>query len=71
MFFEALYFGHFLLFYTMQLAPPKCVAEGIGGRCCRWLWCGVTTRACSSPGVWLVVVFGMRVCASVAVCVAV
>ena len=24
MFFEALYFGHFLSFYTMQLEPPKC-----------------------------------------------
>ena len=23
MFFEALYFGHFLSFYTMQLEPPK------------------------------------------------
>ena len=23
MFFEAMYFGHFLSFYTMQLEPPK------------------------------------------------
>ena len=23
MFFEAVYFGHFLSFYTMQLEPPK------------------------------------------------
>ena len=26
MFFEALYFGHFLSFYTMQLEPPKSTA---------------------------------------------
>ena len=25
MFFEALYFGHFLSFYTMQLEPPKSI----------------------------------------------
>ena len=25
MFFEAVYFRHFLSFYTMQLEPPKCV----------------------------------------------
>ena len=23
-------------------------------QCCRWLWCGVSSRMCSSPGVWLV-----------------
>ena len=28
MFFEALYFGHFLSFYTMQLEPPKSQASG-------------------------------------------
>ena len=27
MFFEALYFGHVLSFYTMQLEPPKTVFE--------------------------------------------
>ena len=49
-----------------------CVVEGIGGACCRWLWCGVSSRTCLSPGVWLVFwCFGLRVCASVAVCVAV
>ena len=31
-----------------------CVAEGIRGRCCRWLWCGVSSRTCLNPGVWLV-----------------
>ena len=31
-----------------------CVAGGIRGRCCRWLWCGVSSRTRSSPGVWLV-----------------
>ena len=30
------------------------VAEGIGGRCCRWLWCGLSSRTCSSSGVWWV-----------------
>ena len=49
-----------------------CVAEGIGGRCCRWLWCGVSSRTCWSPGVLAcALVFGLRVCASIAVCVAV
>ena len=36
--------------------------RGIGGRCCRWLWCGVSSRTCSSPGVWLV--FWCLACAS-------
>ena len=31
----------------------RCVAEGIGGGCCRWLWCGVSSRTCLSSGVWL------------------
>ena len=31
-----------------------CVAEGIGGRCCRWLWCVVSSSTSSSPGMWLV-----------------
>ena len=30
MFFEALYFGHFLSFYTMQLEPPKWILVKIG-----------------------------------------
>ena len=31
-----------------------CVAEGIEGRCYGWLLFVVSSRTCSSPGVWLV-----------------
>ena len=34
MFFEALYFGHFLSFYTMQLEPPKKWEVAEGNCCC-------------------------------------
>ena len=37
MFFEALYFGHFLSFHTMQLEPPKTKASHCannGNACC-------------------------------------
>ena len=39
---------------SLGIQSAGCVAEGIGGRCCRWLWCGVSSRTCSSPQVWLV-----------------
>ena len=31
-----------------------CVAKGIGGMCCRWLWFGVSSCTFSCLGVWLV-----------------
>ena len=36
-FLEALYFGHFVSFYTMQLEPPKYVGHSL----CKWkILCG-------------------------------
>ena len=32
----------------------SCVAEGIRGSGCRWLWCVVSSGTYSSRGVWLV-----------------
>ena len=38
MFFQAVYFGHFLSFYTMQLEPPK--VDGVGSGRRGWCRCG-------------------------------
>ena len=42
MFFEALYFGHFLSFYTMQLEPPKYGSASV-----------VTTSTIMRDGPWI------------------
>ena len=47
-----------------------CVAVGTGGRCCRWPWCGVSSHVLELCSVVGVLVFGMRVRASIAVLVA-
>ena len=47
-----LWYSLSLSVYGVSSGTPcgGCVSEGIGGRCCRWLWCVVSSRTCLSSG---------------------